>query len=217
MHTASNTRFCIIRHGETDWNLERRIQGQLDIPLNNTGSEQARLVANHLAEYPPFDFLYVSDLTRTRQTAEPIAAVMGLAPHITPSLRERHYGELQGLTYPEMAAQHPVDHAQLKARVPEYIPPGGESLQHLAARIQDFFCTLAELHRGTNILIVTHGGVLDIAYRLACAQPLALRREFSMPNAALNWIAHGGSAGWLLERWGDIGHLNKPLDEIKGL
>jgi len=176
MHTASPTRFCIIRHGETDWNLECRIQGQLDIPLNSRGCEQALQVANQLRAHPPFDVLYVSDLIRARQTAEPIARQLGLQIHASTSLRERHYGELQGLTYEEMFEQRPADYTQLKAREPEYVPPGGESLRHLAARIDDFLCTLTELHRGASVLIVTHGGVLDIAYRLASGQGLAQPR-----------------------------------------
>jgi probable phosphoglycerate mutase len=212
MTKASRTRFCLIRHGETDWNLERRIQGQLDIPLNRRGREQARQLAAHLTGQA-FDVLYVSDLCRTRQTAEPLALALNLETNTTPSLRERHYGGLQGLTYEEMAERLPYDCARLRAREPEYVPSGGESLHHLAARVDDFLCTLAELHCGATLLIVTHGGVLDIAYRIACQQELALKREFTIPNAALNWISHDGN-GWHLEQWADIDHLNKPLDEL---
>lgn len=214
MHTSLPTRFCLIRHGETDWNCQGRIQGQLDIPLNETGQKQALQAAKFLSQHHHFDAFYVSDLTRTSQTAQPIAETLRIAAQPEAALRERHYGMLQGMTYQEMAERHPEDHAKLKARQPKYEPDGGESLTQLAARVSRLLNHLAELHRGANVLIVTHGGVLDIAHRLACGQALAEPRNFIIPNTAVNWIWHSQDQGWQLESWADISHLPESLDEL---
>ena len=96
-------RICLIRHGETAWNAERRLQGHLDLPLNETGLAQAEAAARHLAD-EPFAALYSSDLLRTRQTATPLARGLGREMIREPRLRERHYGHFQGLTYEEAAA-----------------------------------------------------------------------------------------------------------------
>jgi probable phosphoglycerate mutase len=186
----------------------------LDIPLNETGRLQALQAAEFLARHHHFDAFYVSDLTRTNQTAQPIAEPLHLVAQPESALRERHYGMLQGMTYREMAEHHPEDHARLKARQPEYEPAGGESLTQLAARVSRFLNHLADLHRGANVLIVTHGGVLDIAHRIACDQPLAEPRNFAIPNTALNWIRHSHDCGWQLESWADISHLPESLDEL---
>jgi probable phosphoglycerate mutase len=214
MHTSLPTRFCLIRHGETDWNRLGRVQGQLDLPLNDTGRSQAALAAHHLALHHHFDAFYSSDLTRTLQTAQPIADALHLSVQPVPALRERHYGILQGMTYAEMAERHPAEHARLKGRQPDFQPDGGESLIQLQARIGELLQQLVELHRGANVLIVTHGGVLDVAYRLACAEPLHTPRRFSIPNTAFNWICHTDTEGWQLERWADLSHLPDSLDEL---
>ena len=103
-------RLCLIRHGETDWNVARRIQGHTDIPLNHTGLEQARLLAQSLAD-EQFDAIYSSDLGRARQTAEAVAHRLHQTVRLDPLLRERHYGEFQALTYDEARARFPDAHA----------------------------------------------------------------------------------------------------------
>ncbi|KZE34215.1 histidine phosphatase family protein [Crenobacter luteus] len=213
MHHALPTRFCLIRHGETDWNTERRIQGHLDRPLNARGLAQARDVARHLSARYRFDAIYSSDLTRTRQTAEPAAHALGLPARPHPALRERHYGRLQGLTYAEIAERHPQDHQRLKARQPDFTPEGGESLNALAARVREALTGFADRHPGGTVLVVTHGGVLDVAHRLASGAALSTPRDFDLPNAAFNWLryAHGE---WQLESWADTRHLADALDEL---
>ncbi|AXK40130.1 histidine phosphatase family protein [Crenobacter cavernae] len=213
MHHKYPTRFCLIRHGETDWNTERRIQGHLDRPLNARGHAQAREVAKHLAHRHRFDAIYTSDLTRTRQTAEPAANALSLPAQSFSALRERHYGRLQGLTYDEIAARYPDDHLRLKARVPDFTPAGGESLQTLSGRVEDALATLAGRHPGGTILVVSHGGVLDVAHRLASGAALSSPRDFALPNAAFNWLcyAHGE---WELEAWADTRHLEGAHDEL---
>ena len=100
------TRLCLVRHGETAWNAERRIQGQLDVPLSSTGHAQARATANWLAQ-EDFAAIYSSDLSRALHTAEAVAHLLRLPIGQQVALRERHYGVLQGLTFDEAERQQP--------------------------------------------------------------------------------------------------------------
>src|SRR5512143_229699 len=104
------TRICIIRHGETDWNVERRIQGHTDIPLNETGRAQALAMAFNAA-HQRFDASYSSDLSRARETAQALAQREGHEVKLLPQLRERHFGLFQGMTAAEAAARFPDAHA----------------------------------------------------------------------------------------------------------
>ncbi len=123
-HSLAYTHLIVIRHGETAWNRERRLQGQLDIPLNETGRAQARALATALAG-EPIDAVYASDLSRAMATAAPLAEVLGLQVRPDARLRERSYGTLQGKTYAEVAEYLPEDFARWQARVPDYAPPEG--------------------------------------------------------------------------------------------
>jgi len=100
------TRFCLVRHGETAWNTERRLQGHLDIPLNDTGRAQAAATADALAD-DRFHALYTSDLARAQDTAQALAARIERPVAQITALRERHYGIFQGLTYDEAMTRHP--------------------------------------------------------------------------------------------------------------
>jgi len=207
------TRLCLVRHGETSWNVDQRLQGHLDIPLNACGHAQARATARALAGHT-FEAIYSSDLERARATAELAAHDICLPVRTTAALRERHYGDFQGLTYDEAATRYPEAYARFKARDAERgIPGGGESLTAFAARIGEVLRLLAESHHGGQILIVTHGGVLDIAHRLAANKPLTAPRDFVIPNAALNWIALQDDT-WHLETWAEQTHLENARDEL---
>jgi probable phosphoglycerate mutase len=208
------TRICIVRHGETDWNAAKRMQGHIDIPLNAAGRAQAAATAAGLAGQC-FDALYSSDLLRTWQTAEPIAATCGLAVRALPGLRERHYGRMQGLTPTEAKLCLPHLHAAYAGRDPRHDLDGGESLTLFAARVAAVLGDLAAAHAGGTLLIVAHGGVLDIVFRMATGRDLTGPRDFPIPNAGLNWIEHDGS-GWRLVAWGEMAHLEAALDEVAG-
>ncbi|AUH50297.1 histidine phosphatase family protein [Chromobacterium sp. ATCC 53434] len=213
--TLPVTRFCLVRHGETDWNREHRLQGHTDIPLNHTGLEQASQLSHaFLPGRDRFDALYVSDLIRTRQTAAPLQTRLQLDAHYSAQLRERHMGALQGLSYAEAADRIPEVYRLHQTRDPDYDLDGGESLHRFRARILDGMASIAALHPGQNVLVVTHGGVLDIMYRAATAKPLADKRDFPIPNAALNWLDHQ-DGNWTLRRWADESHLSGALDEIQ--
>jgi len=206
------TRICLVRHGETDWNADRRIQGHLDIPLNATGLAQARATAANLADQR-FTALYTSDLQRARQTAAEAAAILEMEARTDPNLRERHYGCFQGLTYAEAQERYPEGYRRFHQRDPSFAFEDGESLAQFAARIRAVLEALALRHAGEQVLVVTHGGVLDIAHRMASGKPLTSARDFSIPNAALNWIAYADGS-WQLLAWAQQGHLAGSRDEL---
>jgi 2,3-bisphosphoglycerate-dependent phosphoglycerate mutase len=203
----SKTEFIVIRHGETAWNAQTRIQGHLDSPLNEEGLAQALLVGERMA-HETFSSLYSSDLGRALQTAQPI--VDRTAHEVTREsrLRERHLGVFQGLTGAQCERDYPEDYARFKARDPDHIVPGGESVRQLFERVSGIFQDLARAHRDERIVVVTHGGVLDALNRFANGIPLGQPRDFPIYNASLNFIVCEDDR-WSVQRWGDITHLTR--------
>jgi len=208
------TRFCIVRHGETDWNRGKRVQGQIDIDLNETGEAQAMALARGLQAHA-FAAVYSSDLRRAWRTAQIATAGLNLAVAPAPTLRERHFGVLQGLTAQESSVKWPEAYRHHQARTTDYNYENGESLEMFSARVLAALEVLAMRHVGRQVLIFTHGGVLDVAFRAATGRALEAPRDFSLANAALNWIEHQDDA-WRLISWGDCDHLQQALDEISG-
>lgn len=211
---SMNTRFCLIRHGETAWNAEKRVQGQIDIDLNAAGEAQARALRPGLAGHS-FVAGYSSDLLRASRTAQIATAGLGFAVAPAPTLRERHFGVLQGITAHEASLLHPQAHHHHRARTPDYDCESGESLVVFAARVMAALDALAERHAGESVLVFTHGGVLDIVYRAAAGRALDAPRDFALPNAAFNWLEYGDT-GWRLDSWADCTHLQRALDELPG-
>ena len=205
------TRICLIRHGETDWNLEKRIQGHTDIPLNDTGRAQALAMAFSAAQQG-FHTIYSSDLQRAWETAEALAQRQGQPVKPLPQLRERHFGLFQGLTAAEGAARHPAAYAHYVARDPDYDFETGESLRGFAARVAAGIDWLVRHHEGQTLAAVCHSGVLDLVFRRATGRPLTSPRDFKIPNCSLNWF-HFDVHGWHLESWGDRHHLGQVLTE----
>ena len=201
------TRILAIRHGETAWNVDTRLQGHLDIPLNETGLLQAQHLARALAESEAMDAVYASDLSRALTTAQAIAEVAGQTVTTHMGLRERHFGAFQGRTYHEIETELP-DHAwHWRKRTPDWTPPGGgESLVALRDRVVATVNDIAARHAGQNIVLVAHGGVLDILYRAATRLELQAPRTWQLTNTAVNrllWTPEGLS----LVGWGDTRHL----------
>jgi probable phosphoglycerate mutase len=209
------TRIIAIRHGETAWNVDTRIQGQLDIPLNTMGRWQASRVAQALAE-ESIQAIYASDLLRAWETAGAIAQATGLPLQANEGLRERGFGDFQGKTFAEIEALWPEQSRQWRARHPEWAPPGGESLIALRARIVAAASELASRHLGEQIVLVAHGGVMDVLYRAATGQPEQAPRSWQLGNAAINrllWTPEG----FTVVGWSDTRHLeNDPArDETR--
>lgn len=210
----SITRICLVRHGETSWNAERRLQGHVDIPLNPTGESQASAAARALRNRP-FDAIYSSDLLRARSTAEAIAREQGGTVQIETGLRERHFGVFQGLTREEADIRWPGEYARVRTREPEAVPPGGgESLLLFGERVRAAAQRIAQAHPGGTVLIVSHGGCLDALYRMATGQPINTARDFPLGNATLNWIEFD-QAGWRVACWDDRAHLERSADELE--
>lgn len=149
------TFISLVRHGQTDWNLAKRIQGSSDIPLNETGRAQADATGRALAG-GRFDAIYASPLSRALDTARIIAGHVGLGePETIPAVAERHYGEAEGLTG-----------EQILARWPEGAPvPGRESREQVVARALPALRELGEQHPGENVIVVSHGGVISSLVR----------------------------------------------------
>ena len=206
------TRLIAVRHGETAWNVDTRIQGQLDIALNATGLWQARRVGQALAE-EPIGAIYASDLARAWQTAQEIARPRGLEVGAEPGLRERAFGHFEGRTFADIDATLPEQARLWRTRDPSFAPEGGESLLDFRERVTGVAARLASRHPGELVVLVAHGGVMDVLYRAATRQELQAPRTWHLGNAAINrllWTPEG----FTLVGWGDIGHLDQgTLDE----
>ena len=205
------TQFFIVRHGETLWNRERRIQGQGNSELSAVGLRQAIAAARHLAT-AGCTRLVSSDLGRTVQTAQPIAAATGLRIDTDAGLRERAFGIFEGLTPDQIRERYPDDHASWQLRKPDYGIPGGESLVQLRDRVRGAFEALARTAAG-RVIVVTHGGVLDALYRIAANVALDAPRTWQLLNASVNQIEVERDK-WQLGGWGDITHLPAAEDDF---
>lgn len=211
----TSTRILAIRHGETAWNVDTRIQGHLDIPLNDTGRWQAQRLARALAARDAIHAVYSSDLQRARETAQAIAVATGTPLRTHAGLRERGFGLFEGKTYAEIEQTWPEESEHWRRRKPDWQPPqGGESLLQVRARILQTLRELAAPHAGQQIVLVAHGGVMDQLYRLATGQDLQAPRTWQLGNTAVNrllWTPEGLS----LVGWADTSHLeDDTLDEF---
>jgi 2,3-bisphosphoglycerate-dependent phosphoglycerate mutase len=207
------TRIIAIRHGETAWNVDTRIQGQLDIPLNDTGRWQAGRLANALAA-EPIAAVYASDLLRAWDTALSVGNAAGLPVVTHEGLRERGFGIFQGRTYAEVEQLWPDLALRWRKRDPDFAPEGGESLVEFRERVTTTAHELAARHPGEQIVMVGHGGVMDVLYRAATGQSLQAPRTWELGNAAINrllWTREGLT----LVGWSDTLHLdNDARDEF---
>ena len=207
------TRLIAVRHGETAWNVDTRIQGHIDIGLNATGLWQAQRAGAALAD-EPIGVVYASDLSRAWQTAQAIAEPHGLAVQPEPRLRERAFGNMEGMSFAEIEATLPVQAKRWRERDPEFEPEGGESLLTFRDRVTGVAAELAARHPGELVVLVAHGGVMDVLYRAATRQELQAPRTWQLGNAAINrmlWTPDGFS----LVGWSDTAHLvaGSTLDE----
>lgn len=208
-----STRIIAIRHGETLWNVDTRIQGHLDIGLNARGQWQADRAAIYLAD-EAISAIYASDLSRAFETARRIAAPHQLPVTSQKDLRERGFGQFQGMTYAEIEQAFPHEAGAWRRRHPEWAAPGGgESLEALRLRVVGCVNRLAARHRGEQVVLVAHGGVMDMLYRVATGLDLQAPRSWLLGNAAINRLLWSPQ-GLTLIGWGDTSHLaDTALDE----
>ncbi len=200
------THVFALRHGQTAYNATQRIQGHLDIGLDDTGRWQAERLGAALAD-AGIVAVHASDLARARDTAAPLAAACGLPLHTHTDLRERHFGVLEGLSYAEIEARFPDDARRWRQREPGFGPGGGESLEVFSARCVAAFTRLAQAYPGQTIAIAAHGGVLDCLYRAANGIDLQASRTWQLANAAVNRLLYTGE-GFRVVGWDDRRHLD---------
>jgi probable phosphoglycerate mutase len=206
------TRILAIRHGETMWNVDTRIQGHLDIGLNDTGRWQAERLALALSG-EPIAAIYASDLSRAHDTALAVSRSTGVPVRAEPGLRERCFGEFQGRTFAEIELELPEQARRWRQRDPAFAPAGGESLLVLQARVLATAARLAAQHPGEQIALFGHGGVMDILYRAATRLDLQAARTWALGNTAINRLLWSPE-GFSLVGWADVQHLSDDaLDE----
>ncbi|XP_038718879.1 phosphoglycerate mutase-like protein 4 isoform X3 [Tripterygium wilfordii] len=198
----------VVRHGETKWNADGRIQGHLDVELNEVGKQQAASVADRLSKEPKISAVYSSDLKRALVTAEIIAASCGGLEVIKdPDLRERHLGDLQGLVYREAAKLSPkVYQAFSSHKKDQDIPGGGESLDQLYQRCTSSLQRIARKHKGERVVVATHGGVIRALYKRACPNGRSVGKVL---NASVNIFHLFDGDKWTIKTWGDVSHLKQ--------
>ncbi|KAM7263445.1 hypothetical protein ACFE04_001128 [Oxalis oulophora] len=197
----------VVRHGETEWNADGRLQGHLDVMLNDVGRQQAVLVAERLSREPRISAVYSSDLKRASETAETIATRCGVQEVVRdPDLRERHLGELQGLVYKEASVSNPkACQAVSSHRTDKEIPGGGESIDQLFHRCSSAMERISQKHKGERVVVVTHGGVVRSLYDRACPNG---RSKGKVLNTSINIFHLSDPNKWVLKSWGDVGHLD---------
>lgn len=203
MQTA--TRLIAIRHGQTAWNVALRIQGQLDIPLDEHGRWQAERVAHALAG-EGVDAIYSSDLERAAATAAAVARSSGARLVTDPALRERAFGAFEGLTFAQIEQRWPEAAARWRRREADFGPGGGETLESFYARCVGAAERLAARHPGQTVVLVAHGGVLDCLYRAATRIALGAPRTWQLGNASINRLLRS-EQGLVLVGWNDTAHL----------
>lgn len=217
---SRSTEVLIIRHGQTDWNKMKRLQGHSDIPLNDKGRQQALALAEML-QGETLDGVYSSDLLRAFNTAEEIAKWHQLNVHADPHLRERCYGVFEGMHPKDIEEQYPESHARWHAADPDHVfPPGereAESIREFHHRSIAALKRCVEPHPGRKIAIVTHFGIIEAAFRVAHDIPLGTRQRMPVLNTSINRFSVLGDEIRMLA-WGEAKHLEplrKPPEYLK--
>jgi len=207
------TRVLAIRHGETAWNVDGRIQGQLDVPLNDTGRWQVHRLALAVAD-EGISAIYSSDLLRALETAQAVARGCDQPISTDTGLRERGFGVFEGLSYDEINQRWPEQAQRWRQRDPDFAAEGGESLRQFFERGVGAVERLAALHPGETIAVVSHGGVMDCLYRAATRLALDAPRSWQLGNASINRLLYTPQ-GFTLIGWSDNYHLDDSgLDEF---
>lgn len=199
----------LIRHGETAWNVEKRMQGHCDIGLNALGLRQAAALGRALQQ-EHFDAIYSSDLQRAMVTAEAIAVSHGLSVATDAGLRERCFGAFEGQLYATLESRDPAGFAAWKDRDLDARYPAGvrtaETLREFSVRSLATIDRLVAQGCARRIAIVTHGGVLECVHRAATGASLQQPRDFAIPNAAINRVRWCAGKIDILD-WADVRHL----------
>ncbi|UCG22695.1 MAG: histidine phosphatase family protein [Chloroflexota bacterium] len=209
MKNSQPTNILLVRHGQTDWNLARRAQGHIDIPLNDAGRWQSERLASRLAS-STIDAIYSSDLRRASETAAILGQALNLTPNLDAAFRERNGGIFQGLTGEELARRYPDAVRAFKKH--GQTPPGGESNLDLARRAAPALERLADGHRGQTIILVTHGGTLRVLIAYLLGLPVGKKAPFKVSGNTGLTIAEVGDTARYITLLNDSCHLDDSLD-----
>jgi broad specificity phosphatase PhoE len=199
----------LVRHGQSTWNREHRIQGQLDPPLSAAGRRQAELVGRRMAGRRIEGF-YASDLKRAWETAQAIASVIGLHPEPAPGLREIYLGEWEGLRTEELAQRFPNAWARWNEEPDWDLVPGGEGAMRFETRVAAALDAIFERHGHGDILVVTHGGVIQVALHRVVGRPSHGLFPFKIQNASIS-VIEKRDGRMIIDGSNDIGHLEHAL------
>ena len=217
MSASKTNRLILVRHGETAWNAEGRIQGMLDVPLNALGLHQAKRVGDEIARIVDVAEMVSSDLVRTRETATPITEATGFEPRFDARLRERHFGIYQGITYEEWRIKDAEGIARFHAGEADYGPEGGETAKQFQDRCVNVVTDLVMMSREKTLLLITHGGVVSSMVRHSNGLNPQSARTWSVPNASISeWrvVWANDAPIFHCDRVGDSVHLEHALDEV---
>jgi broad specificity phosphatase PhoE len=205
---APPTRIVFLRHGETDWNVKRVIQGWKGTGLNALGKRQAELAARRVkAMGLGISAVLSSDLKRARQTAQALGRALGLKVQARADLRERGFGDWEGQSVDAVLARFKLGPRTRKDPFLAFDPKGGESMAVFARRMQGFLDAVLKAHAGRTVAAVSHGGPVRIAACLATGVPPKVYYRLGRPgNVSISVLAHQGGVWWM-ELYNDMGHL----------
>lgn len=211
--TSGPCRWFLVRHGETEWNRAARAQGQSDPPLNDEGRAQARRVAGRLSG-TGFQAAYASDLLRAVDTARPVVRPSGVRLVTLPELREKNFGEWEGLTHQEVATRYPRLYDRMFLDDPAFAPPGGESDQSFFDRVASAVGRIRDCHSHAvgNLLVVAHGGTLRAMIITLLGLPVNSMWRFRLSNAGLSIVTMFGDGSGTLDLLNDTSHLGAGFD-----
>ena len=196
----------IVRHGETEWNAQGRIQGHTDTGLSEKGAEQARSLGQRLAGLN-IDVAYSSDLKRTSETAKLALGERDVALNETPMLREYHKGEFEGMTLSEIESQFPGEYPRYLKKDLDYAPKGGETTRDVSARMVKIIDEIKSNHLNEAVLVVSHGGALRAAMVSLLNMPIEGNWSFVFGNCGLTTVdTYEDNA--VLRHFNDTSHLN---------
>ncbi len=199
----------LVRHGQSTWNREHRIQGQLDPPLSTEGRRQAELVGRRLAGRRIEGF-YASDLKRAWETAQAIGAAIGHVPEALPGLREIYLGEWEGLRTDELAQRFPDAWARWNEEPDWDLVPGGEGAEPFESRVAAALDVIFERHTHGDVLVVTHGGVIQVALHRVVGRPSHGLFPFKIQNASIS-VVEKRDGRMIIDGSNDIAHLEPAL------